>query len=56
MSSHTPQDHQAFESPNSDELAVHTTRPPRQHNWSATQAMLAAFLVLVVVIAFSLLR
>ena len=55
MSSHTPQDHRTFESPNSDESAAHMARSPREHNWSATQAMLAAFLVLVVVIAFSLL-
>jgi len=53
MHPHTPQDHRAFERLNSDESAGHPTGPPREHSWSAKQAMLAAFLVFVVVVALS---
>ena len=53
MHSQTPQDHRVYESPNSDESGAQTARSFPEHNWSATQAMLAAFLLFVVVVVLS---
>jgi hypothetical protein len=53
MHSRTPQADRAFESHNSDESAAQTAKRTAEHNWNVTQATLAPFLLLVVVIALS---